>query len=859
MTPLTPELEPEALPPEDQRPAEGAPMAPVQARGGFLGRMRALVTVGALTALPLNVGAQQPAQPANPPPAERANDPKKEPTNEEIILPKADFIGEKIAGAETRGRWLPIFQEILKDVPDFRERKVRLGQTELEFVYNKLNEDRQNLARALRSMSAMQAGQELSSLNKDKSGYNIARYLKERGEYLQILELPVAVPVPDFLAKHIEISARDRATFEVTRRMIRMQYHIADRADLGIGKSPRELSDDAAAIALRAIQRRNLKVSDLRACTTANTDEGYRLFLRKCDVLTPTDDDLRAMRLLGAYVMEREPIMQKSLKFKKKPSVDELTIGEALETMHDGGAGDFLNEMVNEIKKQSIMDVFMHPVDMAQVLEKVSAVSNMFSEETTALIIDGLGSPEQIAAAANVREYTPEQYAADVALVHAFMRNTNASTLRLRDIQTNMGTLTSTQRQIVLLIQRSIMQESTVDRLLAAAFLPQGAENQELRGKMREALLKRVKDGEMTTKESFELFYWLNAPLNASILTASKLISVVEKDDYKTANDYRVYLVGLVRKIATSDPSKIGDLLPGLSENQKQSLSDTSRYLQDEGIDKIYNLSDRIAKLVLANPWLLLFIPATWVVLRKTGTVALYWSTWRSSGRLGRFLSMEGPDLRAFMAEHGLQDVDMPTVLAAQAELRKIDQDMDNKKSWAWDRPWLRRKNPDSGNLMSRIFNRSVTPRAHYLAQSNAVIEAAKTGKLAELAKALKPRCANAAHMASILQSAARTPAELQAVLEAAGYTADESRIAAEGVVRTLEMGEEIATDINPDTSSSSILRRAPVGPIGETGVRTEVQTPLGSTASGPIRVDPATDTRPDPRTSTDGRTDVKK
>lgn len=683
---------------------------------------------------------------------------------ERQILPKVEEIGRLLQ--EPERDWKRIIQEVTQDIPNYERQRLLLPITEVGPRFVALQEERERLSKGFLRLTTHP--EEVTETLRTAILRTIAQYYRDLARYHHMIGLPVPFKIPDFLTKYVELDAVEMAAYQVSRKMLHLQYDIREEKGL---RSPRELGPIAGEIAIRAVERKDIRLSDLLACLRAADDNPHRLFLVKCDLVPFQPIDIEAVTLLAGYVAKYRGSLEKVLEQLGKGSVEELTMGEALEHLHDAGLGAFVSEVSLSIKAKGISSLW-DPVDMRDVMERVSKVENLFPARLTEAVLMPLSGvqPRDDVERKKLQE--------DIRSAVSFFQSGKAKSVSLRTTKTEHNELTTIPGRIVDAVVDEVMSEEMVERLLQAAILPLNTKERELREEVRRDLHALVVPGNISAHDAFELYYWSHTPASAELLLGAKVVSLLQnyrKGD--TANSLQVHMVDTLMELAKQDIRSLSadiDQLQ-LTDTQKRELRNVTMHLKEEGVDLLWDAADKIWKFVKKYPWILvIFFPkltlkAAKLLVGEPIKYSILWKTTRRSADLARLAYLEGDELTKFLNIHGLSEIDIPTVHAAQKELRVIASQIDDlNDKWFWHR-WEMKW----GKVPVPKFEKSGLLRT-----ADGVMEAMKTGEVNELAKALSKRHTTATALAQALEPAAESWDELQQALESAGHSTEKAKAA---------------------------------------------------------------------------------
>jgi hypothetical protein len=658
--------------------------------------VQTIIIFGTTLTDPTGVPAQPPVKPLAP-----AGQADRAPTEaedlkrfEDAVLAKSDMIGIRVSGPETKGQWTPIMQEINKPVPTFRGIRTSTPIEELSARYDQLNESRRHLRIVLMSVALTTKDDEaLSAEAKDKIGRAIAWYLRDLKEYRDKLGQAGAMTPPNFLSKHLELTPQEGVAHEVTSRMLAMQYDITQKKEHGITGSPTEFAAKTKEMALRAMQRKHITIADAYACVTANTDDAYRNFLRKCDVMTPDAKDITAAKILTQYLKKHKLSLENSLKLAKKKNVEDMTVSEAIVHLQAGDISGFMQEISGDMKKMNVTDLLnpIGAVDLPAILERASKANDVFSQETSQLVISSL-VPE----AENI---PPEELSLDVQAVTAFMRGRIADATELRSIETNMGNLTGPQQKIVQAMKAEIMKPyiadqqkiekamkteivkpHIADQLLDALFLSKKTKDTELREKTKDAIVRRIVGGELTTKEAFELFFWLHSPVKSPLTIGSNVISILENhQEVELTHDLKLHQFDTLKNLVLSTEDELKAELEKLelTPEQKVELRNAVLFLEESGMKRFLSWKSQLEKTYVKYPFvctliLLFFGGGTLFAVGKGISKAAGLYVRIKISDLTKFASMTPEQVEALAKKAGIP---VAQVEAARAEVAKCMDD----------------------------------------------------------------------------------------------------------------------------------------------------------------------------------------
>lgn len=459
---------------------------------------------------------------------------------------------------------------------------------------------------------------------------NIAVYLSQRAEFLNKYGKQTArESIPDFLLPYLPLTEKEKGLLKYTAMVLPMQHTVA-KSVIGESAKVSDIASDADFLMTIALQK-HLSVASALAFADPNQskDDAVNRFLEECGYKDKKEDKVftDAAKLILGYIGKHAVSIRAAAQLESLP-VEKLTIAEALEltgkeSMVMKFAGKFIQfdgslsiESIETLIKDSLDDVAQkNDVSMQQVLF-------LASKHATAK------ADSPVAASDAIKKLKPaeqEQYAVDTEKVAGFMLNAQNAKIKISRLDEYLGQpaiksgqdskegaidlnlvhiLSADQKSMVRNICADVRTQKTYElcvqslqdkpngMLETASGFAVDSLIGSVNTKTAEALKAIILEGNISMKDSFELYYILHSTESSGVggfpLTL-KVLSLLKNNGYASlAGEWKsVIFTDLVNAGLSSNTNMLSILKQyGLNDQQLAEMKDVVLTLKEKGFSQ---------------------------------------------------------------------------------------------------------------------------------------------------------------------------------------------------------------------------------------------------------------------------------
>ncbi len=565
--------------------------------------------------------------------------------------------------------WNTILQEVNRrsDVAEASPLKNRLTVLGLQKKRSDVEQKRQDVSFALlATLKLVKAGMPVM-LHRELVFRSLARYLDEKQTYEKIWkgEVPGEINLPEYLTPYIRSKESGHMLIRATEIILPTQYDVQEKAKLN--STPRQLSSLSNVLLLGAVNRR-VSLRYVLACvpngTLSNDIEPYRAFLAVSGFQTNEGQDispqeLEATKFAVAYIAKYLDAVQTTAKLKGT-KVEDMTVTDAIEaSLSAHPLAEMTKEIMSHVSEISLWSV----PDLREAAKKALENKNLYPDQLVQAALAPLGNlPE----AANPTDRA--EFEANASAVGKFFMGFDAERFAVKHVEEQIKPYNEKQKAMIRSLCEQVKSEKVTNQILRSLFVPEQEKDRKQLDKDATAQLQAlIQNGELTLKETFQLYYLSNSKSGAGLPLAYSAIQILDKHGQSTlsfdlqARSLRS-LAGLTLTGVSNLPKKLESF--GFDESQAVEFRNGILALKESGFEHGAN--------ALLKLWSLL--KNHWDILAAAGIIPAGISAWQLKvfidGKRFRKFAFGGTE--QVRQEFKLQGVTDDQIRILQKEMQEI-------------------------------------------------------------------------------------------------------------------------------------------------------------------------------------------
>ena len=664
--------------------------------------------------------------------------------SESVLLERAQDIQEALDLQSTDGwqEWMKRVQTLPADPGEAKTGPI--VRVELDRRFQELLKKREMVLQALASVLIFVSNKtELSPMAKNATKRHLAELLNGLAEY-EILHRGAGTigrspGVPEALTHYLLPNEEQKTALRITEILLPMQYDVM--VDQGV--SPRHLAQFSSELAMTS---RNVRLQTVLACLDSNgkllkSDKPYEEFIQIAGYPSWSKEDVQAARLLIGYIGKHLPTIKEYMEFSRRKT-EEITITEALECCSGMQA---LGEVTDKLA-QNVQGLVMgqYP-DLRSFIRDTLSNNDLYPARIAQMALSPLA---KLTPDAEIDDREKAQR--NLQAVVLFLLDFNAKRARVTNVEIHLGVLKSEeQKNIVRALCAEIQSETMIRSLLRASLVPgEDKDRSKPERKAVQHLAAILREGKLSLRDAFEIYYFSHTP-GGDLPLAFKAANLLEEHGHpEIASEFQMSRFSKITDMALSGAANFDDALEKIdvTEDQKRELGNIRQYLLEAGLESASRLWNRIWLFHKYYPFVALCVDAsvsTPFILLGRRLYIKYNVT-----ALEQFANKGIAQLRS---EFKLTQIADDQIRMAQKEALAIVSE--------YDRLVLR----------WHLFRGRKLLRSGY-----ALMEAARTSDLSEMAKALRMKYPQVEDVAHALAGLAPDHTSMRDALRYAGFAADE-------------------------------------------------------------------------------------
>lgn len=677
--------------------------------------------------------------------------------------------------------WKQLMEKVASDIPSPNAAKMGIvAKAELVRRYQELSAEREGVALALRAVVRyVTEKKQLDPVQQAGVLRALSRYIDQRDMYDGMIagKIPTGSSLPPYLSKYVGTRQQEQFAVRVTGYMLPLQYDVRDKA--GLKESPQKITPLTNEIAAGAV-RLKVRMATVLECapkgTLATEVAPYARLLESAGFQLKGQESfsvetIDAAKFLVAYILKYKTDIEKYAAVRAKGNVKDLTMAEALECAAQSSAvGDLAREVSLHAKDLLSMDLPDIRSFVGNLFEKGEFMPERMLEVALA----------PLAKLDTANEQDRAKFEENAKAVIAFFRSAEAKQYSAGRLDSYIHNFNEPQRRMMLALADKVTGptnvKNTVDRLLQAAFIPSDPAKQDAVERQVAAKLQELVVGQrISARDTFDLYYLLETK-GSDVLLAYKLVHLLDSyGEQRLSTELQLRLLRTLVDVATSSAGDTEELAKefNLSAESQVELQNVRQYLSEAGVSALGNWYQRWWSFNVNFPEVAIPLEVISVSGVAIPAGMLIWKgivSWNVGG-FEKFANAGPTGGRAYLLSKArtpaekaiIENIPAERIHAAQREVVEI--------LGEYDRLGRRFHLFRGGKLMR---------------DGNAIMRAASTEELSDIAVALKRRYPNANDVAEKLLSMTGDEDAIRTALRGAGFAGDDVEAGMSSIERRL-------------------------------------------------------------------------